>query len=93
MQLVDDQVVEVKVNQWTRITDEDGKVHKVFPIVPGTIVIYASLRQKKNRVVITAHRGANGQKITSKNRRMVANSRDEALHILANLYGIKENVH
>jgi len=85
MQLVENQVVHYLMNEPEK-HEYDGRLYKTGRMLPGTVLVFAKITEKKNKVNILCSRDNSGKKIVPQ--KVVVNSIDEAKSFISNVYGV-----
>jgi hypothetical protein len=85
MQLVENQVINQLMNQVEK-TEYDGKIYKTGRKLPGTVLVYANIRERKGKFQVICKRDNTGNKIEPQ--KVDFENREEALGFISNIYNV-----
>jgi hypothetical protein len=85
MQLVENQVVHYLMNEPEK-HEYDGRLYRTGRMLPGTVLVFAKITEKKNKVKVLCSRDNAGKKIIPQ--RVDFDSIDDAKSFISNVYGV-----
>lgn len=85
MQLVENQVVHYMMNQ-PETHEYDGRLYSTGRMLPGTVLVFAKITEKKNKVKVRCIRDNGGRKIVPQ--KVDFDSMDEAKSFISNVYNV-----
>jgi hypothetical protein len=88
MQLVENQVIKQLMNKVEK-TEYDGKIYKTGRKLPGTVLVYANILERKGKFKVICKRDNQGNKIEPQ--KADFENYDDALSFVSNIYNVAKN--
>jgi ribosomal protein S2 len=85
MQLVENQVIKQLMNH-PDTCEYDGKIYKTGRMLPGTVLVFANIRERKGKYQVICKRDNQGNKIVPQ--KVDLDTTDDVNTFLSNVYGI-----
>jgi hypothetical protein len=85
MQLVENQVIKQLMNH-PETHEYDGKIYKTGRMLPGTVLVFANIRERKGKYQVICKRDNQGRKIVPQ--KVDLDTIDDVRTFLSNVYGI-----